>query len=257
MKKGIITIVFGLIVGVLNAQTSGLIKYKETIKMDLGKMENMPEGIDLSKLLPESTSFNKELYFDGQQSVYIDSKNNESSDVEYENEDGSVNIEFKIGGGHEEIYHTDLDSKLITHQTGFMGKEFVIEKSIDKPKWKLTGEKVKYLDYECHKAELLIPAESKSGEEKMIVAWFAPAIPIQLGPSSYNQLPGAILMISVDGGRHEIMATSVDLSMDTSNVIKLPKRGEKVTEKEYNDIIVEKKKEMKEMQVGNVIIIGN
>lgn len=257
MKKGIIIIVCILIAGMISAQTSGLIKYKETMKMDFGDMGDMPEGIDLSKILPESTTFNKELYFDGKQAVYIESKDNEDQNVEFESDDGSMKMEFDFGGGHEEIYHTDLESKLITHQTGFMGKEFIIEAPIEKPKWKLTGEKVKYLDYECHKAEMVIPAEGEGGKEKMVVAWFAPAIPVQLGPSGFSQLPGAILMVSVDGDKHEIMATSVDLKIDPIEKIKLPTKGKKVTEDEYKKIIEEKQKEIEEMSGGNSIIIRN
>lgn len=257
MKKGIIIIAFAFIAGLTNAQTSGLIKYTETMKMDFSVMEGLPEGIDLSELLPESTSLNKELYFDGNQAVYIDSKSNESQNVEFESEDGSMKMEFDFGGDHEEIYYTDQESKMITHQTGFMGKDFIIETPIEKSKWKLTGEKVKYLEYECHKAEMLIPGASEDEEEKRVVAWFAPAIPVQLGPSGFSQLPGAILMVSVDGDKHEIMATSVDLSIEPSEKIKLPTKGEKVTKEEFEKIIAEKEKEMNEMHGGSAIIIRN
>lgn len=257
MKKVIIIVVLALIAGAISAQSSGLIKYKETIKMDFSEMGEMPDGIDLSELLPESTSTNKELYFAGKQSVYLKSKINEDLNVAYESDDGSMKMEFDFGGDHEEIYHTDLASKLITHQTGFMGKDFIIEISIEKPKWKLTGEKVKYLDYECHKAEMLIPAKDENKEDKIVVAWFAPAIPIQHGPSSFNQLPGAILMVSVNGDKHEYKATSVDLTADMGDKIQLPKRGDKVTENEFQQIIEEKQKELKEINGGNAVIIRN
>lgn len=257
MKQGIIIVVFVLLTGMINAQTSGLIKYKETNKMDLSQLSDLPAGLDLSKILPESTSLSKELYFNGKQAVYVESKNSESQNVDYESDDGSIKMEFDFGGGHEEIYYTDLVIKKITHQTGFMDKEFIIETPIEKSKWKLTGEKIKYLDYECHKAEMVIPAEGKGGEERTVVAWFAPEIPVQHGPSGFNQLPGVILMVSVDGDKHEIKATSIDLAIDPSENIKLPKKGKKVTEEEFKNIITEKEKEMKEMYGGKAIIISN
>lgn len=236
------------------AQSSGSITYKETIKMDFDiDMPDMPEGIDLSGMLPESTSAYKELYFDGKQSVYIDSKNNESSDQELESDDGSIKIMIKMDD-NEEIFFTDLNSKMLTQQTSFMGKQFLIEQQVDKPKWKLTGEKVSYLGYECHKAELVIPAIEEEESESLIVAWFAPSIQSQVGPSSYNSLPGAILMLSVDGDKHEYMASDINLTIDPTEKLTKPTKGKKVTEAEFTQLIKEKEAEMKEMSGGSFFI---
>lgn len=247
------TIVILLIISAISAfsQSSGIITYKETIKMEFEI--DLPEGIDISGMLPESTTVYKDLYFNGKQSVYIDSKNNESADQELESDDGSVKIMIKMDA-NEDIYFTDLKSKLLSHQTSFMGKEFLIEKTFDNPKWKLTGEKVKYLGYECHKAELLILAEADDEDESIIVAWFAPTLQSQVGPKSYNSLPGAILMLSIDGDKQEYMATEINLETEVSHKIIKPTKGKSVTEAEFTQLIKEKEKEMKEMSGGSFFI---
>jgi len=231
------------------AQSSGIITYKETMKMDFEI--DMPEGIDISGMLPESTTSYKDLYFNSTQSAYVDAKANESSDQEIESDDGAVKIMIKMDS-NEEIYFTDFNSLTQTHQRSFMGKDFLIEQSLEKPKWKLTGEKVSYLSYECHKAELIIPAQDEDGDESHIVAWFAPSISTQVGPKVYNALPGAILMLSVNGDHHEYMATEVVFDTDNSEKLIKPTKGKVVTAAEYTKIIQEKKLEMKEMSGGAI-----
>ncbi len=107
-----------------------------------------------------------------------------------------------------------------------------------------------YLGYECQKA-------TSSSEEGETVAWFTPEIPVQHGPSSYNQLPGAILMLSTPEQKMEIMATEVILDESHQKEIKAPTKGKKVTNEEFEKIIEEKTKEMEEMYGGQGIIIRN
>lgn len=254
MKQIMLGALLSMITITVFAQSSGMITYKETMKMDLEiDMPDLPEGFDISGMLPESTTAYKELYFNGKQSVFIDSKNNESSDQELESDDGSVKIMIKMDD-NEEIYFTDLQTKQLTQQTSFMGKQFLIEDSFEKPIWKLTGEKVSYLGYECHKAELTIPATEDEENESLVVAWFAPKLQSQVGPRTYNSLPGAILMLSIDGDRHEFMATEVNLGTDTSKKIFKPTKGKAVTEAEYMQLIKEKEEELKELGEGSFII---
>ncbi|MEL6987731.1 MAG: GLPGLI family protein, partial [Bacteroidota bacterium] len=218
-----------------------------TIKMDFDV--DLPEGVDMAGMFPESTSMNKELLFNADKSVYIDAKGNESTDQEYTNDDGTFQIVIKMNED-EEIYYSDYSSKEQIHQTGFMGKSFIISDELKKPKWKMTGEKIKYMGYECLKAEMIVPAEEEDEEDKLVVAWFTPAIKAQVGPRSYHSLPGAILMLSIDGDKHEIKATEVNFDIDPSDKIVKPKKGKKVTQDEYIKIVEEKTKEMMELNGG-------
>lgn len=235
----------------LLSQSTGLIKYKETLKMDLDLA--LPEGIDLKGLIPESNTTLKELQFNEQEYVYQNSKQNESSDREMESDDGSIKVIFATSS-NDEIHYVNLATNILTHQTSFMGKDFIIEKELEKYAWKLTGEKVLYLNYECHKAELTLEAKKEGDKDQHVVAWFTPQIPIQLGPAQFNQLPGAILMLSIDGDRHEIMATEINLESDDSIKINPPSKGKNVTQEEYETIVKEKERELKEMS-GNFMKI--
>ena len=77
-----------------------------------------------------------------------------------------------------------------------------------------------------------------------------------IGPDSYNQLPGVILMISKDNGKKEIKATKVSLENPAEEIFELPKKGIKVTQEEYDIIVEEKTKEMlKEFGVKDGTVI--
>ena len=228
----------------LNAQKSGVITYQETMKLDI-QIDDAPAGVDLSGMLPSSRSVSKILTFDGNKAEYADGKE-EREDHEFTSDDGSIQIVF-AEDEHENKLYTDYKEMVSLNQQGFMGKAFVINEPMEKTKWKITGEKVKYLDYEC------IKATTTDEEGRDIVAWFAPAIPIKAGPSGFGHLPGAILMLSRGDQELEIKATNVELK--EVDEIKKPKDGKKVSKEEYDKIVEEKIKEMEKEYGGRGIMI--
>lgn len=224
----------------ITAQQTGTIKYTETIKLNI-KMDDMP-GVDIKSMLPESTSFTKALYFNETASMYMDVEGEVQEDTEITSDDGSFRMVFKTDDGGENIMYTDLANKTTVDQQNFMGKNFVISGAVPEYKWKITGEKIKYLDYECMKA-------TTTHDEKSIIAWFTPQLPAIMGPAEFGQLPGAILMVSKDEGEIEIKATEVILG-ELSVEIKVPKDGKKVSQEEFEIIQEEKIKEMEESMKG-------
>ena len=77
-----------------------------------------------------------------------------------------------------------------------------------------------------------------------LTVWYTPEIPVSLGPASYWGLPGLIL--SVNGGETQILCTQVVLNLKEKEDIKAPKSGKKVTEEEFQALVVEKTKELRE-----------
>lgn len=228
-------------------QTSGSILYQETIKLDI-QFDDAPNGIDLAGMLPESRSVSKKLMFHADESIYLDSGDT-PEDTEISSDDGSIQIRFAVSDIESKLY-TDYKNNICLDQQGFMGKTFIINKPIEKIKWKITPEKVKYLDYECMKATMT------DEEGKEVVAWFAPGIPVKAGPAGYGQLPGAILMLSKGDKELEIKATKVELG-DVDEIEK-PNDGKEVTKAEYDKIVEEKTKEMEKEYGGHRIMIrGN
>jgi len=238
---------FIFFVGGLLAQQTGTINYSETHKLEIEGVN----GLDLGDMLPSEISAGKSLYFDNGVSVYRDAEDNVDEDVEMTSDDGSFKMIIETSSVDEVLY-TNLKEKISLNQTGFMGKEFLIESLLDKPKWKITNEKIKYLGYVCQKATMtrIIEASHGTGEEAQeqeVVAWFTTEIPVSIGPGSYNQLPGAILMVSVDDGKTEIKATEVRFEAPVKFFLETPTKGQKVTQEEYEKIIAEKTKEIQEM----------
>ncbi|MDF1697908.1 MAG: GLPGLI family protein [Saprospiraceae bacterium] len=226
------------------AQTSGVITYQETMKLDI-QLDDAPGGIDLSGMLPTSTSSVKQLIFDQDISKYVDAGESDG-DQEISSDDGSIQIVMQMSEVDNVLY-SDFENNLRVEQRGFMGKSFVIEKEIPKMKWKITPEKIKYLDYECMKAT------HTDEEGREVVAWFAPALRIKAGPASYGNLPGAILMLSVGDQETEIKATKIE--MKKVEKIEKPEDGKKVTEEEYEQIVEDKMKEMEKEHGGRTITI--
>jgi len=225
-------------------QKSGEITYQETLQLKI-ELDNTPAGVDLSGMIPTSRSVTKKLIFDNDKSVYVNG-DERAEDTEINSDDGSIQIVL-MESDIESMFYIDYKEKECLDQQGFMGKAFIIEKPVSKTKWKITPEKVMYLDYECMKATMT----DDEGEE--IVAWFAPAIPVKAGPSGYGQLPGAILMLSRGDKDLEIKATKVELK--AVDKIKKPTDGQKVTDEEYEKIVDEKLKEMEKEYGGNTISI--
>ena len=227
----------------LPAQTEGKIIFKETIKLDF-EFEGMDES--MKSMMPESQSVDRELLFNQDESIWQNKKGESLEGVDLKSDDGSFHIKIMMEDT-EEIYYKSFASNTKYHQRGLMGKSFVVKDELATHKWKITNEKVKYLDYECQKAVI-------ENDDDFIVAWFTPQIPVQVGPGGLHGLPGAILMVNFNDGERELMAQEVKLYSLEKDAIKKPNNGKKVSEEEFNRIEEEKQKEMEMMYgSGNVI----
>ncbi|OYU84283.1 MAG: GLPGLI family protein [Flavobacterium sp. BFFFF2] len=81
-----------------------------------------------------------------------------------------------------------------------------------------------------------------------ITAWYSPEIPISQGPESYWGLPGLILEVS--DGKTVVLCSKLVLNAKDKAVIKAPTNGKVVSQKEYDDIVVKKMEEWREMNPG-------
>ena len=242
MKKLIICLLATCSSLYLLAQTEGKIVYQESIKFELDF-----EGLDESmrEMIPESQSVDRELLFSETESLYQNKKGEAMEGVDLASDDGSMQIKIVVDNTEDILYKSFASSEKV-HQRGLMGKSFVVKDQLAKHKWKITTEKVKYLDYECQKAVI-------ENEDDFIVAWFTPQIPLQIGPAGLHGLPGAILMANYNDGEREIKAQEVDFYTLAKNDIQIPKDGKKVNEEEFEQIRLEKEKEMQMMGGSRVI----
>lgn len=219
------------------------------------------------------------LNFDKSSSIY---KEEEKLDAPGQGGGGRMMVSFMGGGG---TYYKNVKEKQYTVDKEVFGKEFLIKDSLPNLKWVLTEESKKIGDYTCFKATAVKAAsksdfrnfrrkeekkkdevktdekattEVKKDEKKTnffdevempkeitVTAWYCPEIPVNQGPDEYWGLPG--LIMEVNDGKTVIMCSKLVMNVKDKIEIKAPTGGDKVTQKEFDDIMVKKMKEMSEM----------
>ncbi|MFY7936672.1 MAG: GLPGLI family protein [Flavobacterium sp.] len=224
------------------------------------------------------------LNFDKSASIY---KEEEKLDAPGQGGGGRMMASFMGGGG---TYFKNVKEKQFTVDKEVFGKEFLIKDSLPNLKWVLSDESKKIGDYTCFKATAVKEAsktdfrnfrrkkeepkketeegkvDDKATEEKKeekktnffaeidmpkevtVTAWYCPEIPVNQGPDEYWGLPG--LIMEVNDGKTVIMCSKLVLNVKEKIEIKAPTGGDKVTQKEYDDIMIKKMKEMSEMGGG-------
>lgn len=168
--------------------------------------------------------------------------------------------------------YKNVKDNLLMQEQEFYGKKFLIKDALQKLDWVMGDETKMIGNYTCFKAVTVIPdselnwwsfswdklrnQEKNESSEKteetdieeipmtQIVAWYSPQIPISQGPLEYWGLPGLIL--EVDAGETKILCTKIVLNPKEKAAIDEPSKGKVVTQKEYDEIVEEKTKEMRE-----------
>ncbi|QYJ67140.1 GLPGLI family protein [Flavobacterium litorale] len=186
-----------------------------------------------------------------------------------------------VTGGQGKHYKNIKDKTLLIEKEIF-GKEFLVSDTLPKIVWKMEGESRKIGNYTCYKATALVPVDKsnmmnyrpkegveeklkdKTDEElgktnfmdmveapkdKTITAWYAPEIPVSQGPENYWGLPGLILEVS--DGKTTMLCSKVVLNVKDKKDIKAPKKGKKVTQAEFEEIMLKKMQELQQMYGGS------
>ena len=185
---------------------------------------------------------------------------------------------FAGGGG---TYYKNVKDKQYSNDKEFMGKEFMVKDSLTSLNWKMEAETRVIGGYTCYKATAIkkpsatdfrnmrprkeqneVKDSTKPTEEKktnfldavevpkeiVITAWYTPEIPVSQGPEGYWGLPGLIL--EVNDGRTTILCSKVVLNPKDKVEIKPITKGKVVSQKEYDDAVMKKMEEWREMNQG-------
>ena len=218
------------------------------------------------------------LNFDKSASIY---KEEEKLDAPGGQQQGGFKMMSSMMGGGG-TYYKNVKEKNYTVDKEFMGKEFLVKDSLPKLNWKMESETRIIGGYNCFKATAVRPVsksdfrnfrpkkqeEAKEGEAKKedkdkktnfmddidmpkeitITAWYTPEIPVNQGPESYWGLPGLIL--EVNDGKTTILCSKVVLNAKEKAEIKAPTNGKEVSQKVYDETVVKKMEEMKQMYEG-------
>ena len=168
------------------------------------------------------------------------------------------------------LKYKNTKDAVVLEETEFFGKKFLISENGKKPDWKLGAETKKIGNYICYKATYVkednaisfssfrrrgrnnTQDNKEKKEEKpktiTVTAWYTPQIPVSQGPAEYWGLPGLILEVS--SGRTTVLCTEITMNPTEKVVLKAPKKGKKVSRKEYTKIVTKKMQEMREQFRG-------
>jgi GLPGLI family protein len=237
---------------------------------------------DMQKMIEERMKkmFEKTfiLNFNKSASIY---KEEEKLDAPGQGGGGMKMMSSMMGGGGTN--YKNVKQKTYSVDKEFMGKEFLIKDSLPNYAWKMESETKLIGGYNCFKATAVRPVsqsdfrnfrskkeepkkEDAKGEavktegetkktnfmddfelpkEITITAWYSPEIPINQGPENYWGLPGLIL--EVNDGKTIILCSKIVLNSKEKAEIKEPTNGKVISQKEYDETVVKKMEEFRQM----------
>ena len=286
MKKTFLILFFTLAYTASNAQKDfqGMAVYESKTSMSDFKARfegNKNITPDMQKMMEERMKkiFEKTfvLNFDKSASIYKEEEKLESPQSQ-----GGMGIRmmgsFTGGGG---TFYKNVKDKTYVVDKEFMGKEFLVKDSLATLNWKMEAETRVIGGYTCYKATAVKAASKtdfrnfrprKEGEVKKeadqpnegkktnfmdaiempkeitIAAWYTPEIPVNQGPEGYWGLPGLIL--EINDGKTTILCSKVVLNPKDKAEIKPSTKGKVVSQKEYDETVIKKMEEFREMNQG-------
>ncbi len=216
----------------------GTVKYQRIANLAI---EQGGEWAEFKKTLPKSRTTNFILYFSNQAYQFVEN----SGENEAPSDMMKKAMWFAGTWGKPQVklmkYYLHPEKKLQVRQTEFMTRLFREKTELAKIKWKMGTATKEILGYTCMLAETEL-------DDKKVMAWFTPDIPISAGPERYYGLPGLILEVNLNQGQTVWMASNIDLSIPNKSFLEEPKEGKKVTAEQYQQIQNEKIAEWEQQQ---------
>ncbi|HEU4495996.1 MAG TPA: GLPGLI family protein [Flavobacterium sp.] len=177
-------------------------------------------------------------------------------------------MQITMSGGTGKTYKNIKDKVQITEED-LGGKDFLVTDSLKTWKWELKEETKRIGNYTCYKAinidrvtaeDLKRYEDSKKKQEKatasffgtdkpedsMTTVWYTLDIPVSQGPQDLWGLPGLILEVNFNNAMI-VRCTKIVLNPKTKTEIKKPKKGKKVTKKEYESLSEKHEKQMEDI----------
>ncbi|MFY0484043.1 GLPGLI family protein [Flavobacterium sp. PLA-1-15] len=245
----------------------GMAVYESKTNLKDMKIESKDINDEMNKMIMESMKkqFEKKYFldFNKSESVYYEEQKLETPTPSTSG--FSMSFSSSSGGG-EKTYKNVKEKQQIAEQD-FFGKEFLVTDSLKNWKWQLKDETKKIGNYTCYKAihvDPVTPEDIKQYEdfkkqqetskttffimdepkERITTVWYSPEIPVSQGPGEFWGLPGLIMEANYDNTT--ILCSKIVLNPKTKNEIKKPKKGKKVTKKEYESLIEKQMEQMKD-----------
>ncbi|NRD21298.1 GLPGLI family protein [Winogradskyella eckloniae] len=233
---------------------------KIDIKMDSTKMNDAMQT-KMIEMMKKGFQKTYTLTFDKTSSLY-------KQEVELDKPQVGGEMTMSFGNSGDDVFYKNIKDKNYVDQKETMGKKFLIKDSITTIEWKLETDTKHIGEYTCFKATYIkqVPKRKKINfssnsnkkteeadenkdeavemEDRIITAWYTPQIPVSNGPAKYQGLPGLIL--EVHDGTLTVICSQIIINPEEKVEIVEPTKGKEVNQKEYNDIMDKKTKEMME-----------
>lgn len=258
MKKlSLLSFLLTLITASVLAQgNQGMVTYNRTSKLQFS-FAGMPGGM---QQMPTSRTDKFELTFANNQSLWKQAEQENEEDGSFHSE-GGAQIRMIVAGSNDVLF-TNLETGKKVEKREMFDKTFIVDDTITKLKWKMSGETKTILGMPCMKAtatnirtRTIMNMDNGKMDRKeiqdtsSIVAWFTTSIPVSAGPAEYQgQLPGLILEMDIKDGTQTFVATGITQKADYA-AIKEPTGKKRYTAEEFRK---ERDKMMKEMQENNM-----
>lgn len=260
MRAYIILVILFLSAVATAQNFQGKATYKTHRKFDF-KMNNDKKSNQNSEFRKQlraqlKKSFQKTytLNFDKSTSTY---KQNEELSVPQRASSGGVTISVSGIGDGSDVLFKNVAEKRFVNKTEISGKRFLIKDKLKEQDWEMTSETKNIGNYTCYKATRkreetkksfsMTDGKKEEMEEKVTVetvAWYTPQIPVSNGPNKFWGLPGLIL--EIQDGKQTIVCTEIVLNPSEKVTIKEPKKGKKVTQIKFDEIMDNHTKDMME-----------
>ena len=232
MKIKVIFIVLFFVSTISFSQNKGRIVYKVIHEVNLEKLSSgsgnsiidqvsgvLGEIKDIKSRIPLNLDYN------GQESVfYADKQTNLglSDSKFYKRTIEKFNDYYRNDITKEALETINSEDKL-----------FLVNSKTTDIQWTITNETKTIGDYQCIKATTTVWAHNvaKGKYEKIIEAWFAPSIPIKLGPKNYGGLLGLILELKDKNFTYYV--TNINLKPDFEINIEKLKKGKAISKDDF------------------------
>ncbi|MEY3821341.1 MAG: hypothetical protein RL337_1522 [Bacteroidota bacterium] len=173
---------------------------------------------ELKKQFPKVVADNFTLQFNSKESFYYLTK--ENPDNKY------INMLFKPS--ETNYVNQKHETGTVTSAATIFENTYLVNDSLVKYEWKITGEVRDIAGFECKKAV------TKICDSVVVVAFYTDQIPVQAGPENFNGLPGMILGIAVPRLGTTIFATSISLQAAPNYVLPTLSKPKKSTIKQLD-----------------------
>ena len=185
--------------------------------------------------IPDARTLHHELLFNEAASLLRNAAREEpQQDIAAGGE--GMRFQMRMRQPNDEVF-TDFEEETVIEKRDFLNRTFLIAGDMPSRPWQITTEQSEFLGYLCQKAVL-------KQDTTTVEAWFTPEIPVPAGPGRWSGLPGLVLLVNIDDGRHTFVAKEVFLEPLEANLVVAPDKGRVVTRAEFETIVEERMKEM-------------